>query len=246
MRSGRPRTSWWLGSMTPDTDTGWRGQNRGIWTGWRDTHPRGFRRSLSRFCTGARTHARKVQSGTTVSIRGLCPPVWSGTRHVPDLLTRRTAAGWMADQISSSLRTKAHDWPQNTRNFTFRTSTINRKNMHLALDTELMMSFCDSMQTHWDRAQPEFNVTRRNWYDREINQPTAAHGKESLSFCQHQCLAQIPVIPHVAMVRTGWGFLWHNLDHISHWSRAVNVQQCRCKEGPHDTNMCEPQVVGQS
>lgn len=79
----------------------------------------------------------------------------------------------------------------------------NHKNIHLALHRWLMMYLYCCKQTHWDKAQPDRNATRRNWYDRNKSAPTAAYGKGSLSFSQHQRLAQMPFIPHVAMARAG-------------------------------------------
>lgn len=95
MRSGQPRTSWWLGSMTPDradTETGegtrteasgQKGRNaaaqEALVLSW----------DLQRGDTDFRT---QCTTGTSLSLRGLCRHVLSGTWHVPDGIW--SLAGW--------------------------------------------------------------------------------------------------------------------------------------------------------
>lgn len=164
---------------------------------------------------GTRTQST---SGTTVSVRGLCPPVWSGTRHVPDgiwsLAGRQT--GWMVDQISTYLIQLSKNKPQNRPKTSQRMPTNCQKRNFFTTSTTTIKTYIWHFTESWwcnFMAACKYTETEHSWVkyhqeklirQRNKSASTAAYGKGSLSFCQHQCLVQMPAIPHVAMVSAGW------------------------------------------
>lgn len=95
MRSGQPRTSWWLGSMTPDradTETGEETRTEASGEKGRNAAAQEalvLSWDLQRGDTDFRT---QCTTGTSLSLRGLCRHVLSGTWHVPDGIW--SLAGW--------------------------------------------------------------------------------------------------------------------------------------------------------
>lgn len=95
MRSGQPRTSWWLGSMTPDradTETGEETRTEASGEKGRNATAQEalvLSWDLQRGDTDFRT---QCTTGTSLSLRGLCRHVLSGTWHVPDGIW--SLAGW--------------------------------------------------------------------------------------------------------------------------------------------------------
>lgn len=95
MRSGQPRTSWWLGSMTPDrpdTETGEETRTEASGEKGRNAAAQEalvLSWDSQRGDTDIRT---QCTTGTSLSLRGLCRHVLSGTWHVPDGIW--FLAGW--------------------------------------------------------------------------------------------------------------------------------------------------------
>lgn len=95
MRSGQPRTSWWLGSMTPDradTETGEETRTEASGEKGRNAAAQEalvLSWDSQRGDTDIRT---QCTTGTSLSLRGLCRHVLSGTWHVPDGIW--SLAGW--------------------------------------------------------------------------------------------------------------------------------------------------------
>lgn len=159
MRSGQPRTSWWLGSMTPEKSRyrdGGRGQNRGIWTGWQK-HTREAPALSRDFTRGhGRLHA-KYKWNDCVHKRIMLPfEVEQGTFQMEsDPSQDGRQVGWLtrsAPTNYSFLRTNHTTGLKTPQHLPTKCQKLNfyhitdHKNIHLALHRELMMSLCGSKQ----------------------------------------------------------------------------------------------------